>query len=52
MDIIHIFRLMEGFDDQEAGDFPHNEYNRNPWPWNENHEANEQAELEEVQFLP
>ena len=22
------------------------------WPWNENHETNKQAELEEVQFLP
>ena len=27
-------------------------HKRNPWPWNENHDANKQAELEEVQFLP
>ena len=29
----------------------HNAYKRNPRPWNENHEANKQAELEEVQSL-
>ena len=52
MDMIQTFRIMKGIGDMEACDFFTMNRRETRGPSNENHEANEQAEVEEVQFLP
>ena len=50
--VIQTCRSTKAIADLETNDLFTIEYKRNPWPWNENHEANKQADLEEVQFPP